>query len=204
MPLFLFLSENAITQEGLYAPSRPEDAALVRVVNLSAEDPSRVMNIGPVSFESLEPQTAGPYRPVPRGVYILDDRDSTVFTPEPETFVTIVLGSASPDRGEAHLFPDEPHDDPARAQLVLYNLTDRILSLVAVPSETVIFPEVEPGRSRAIAVNAIPVDLEIRSGDKNLHGITLRLSRGNSFSLFAAESDGDLRVIDAEASVRND
>lgn len=193
-------------QDGLYAPSRPEDAALVRVVNLSAHDESARIDAGPVRFEPLDPATVGPYRPVPTGVYLLGDPERTMFTPAPETFVTIVTGHDPSTPGSVHLFTDEAHDDPARAQLVFYNLTSRILSLVAVPTGTVVFDEVPSQRSRSIAVNAINVDLEIRDGDDALGRTTVDLSRGASFSIFAADAhdERDERLVTAEATVATD
>lgn len=191
-------------QDGLYAPSRPEDAALVRVANLSGRKESRVIDAGPVRFDPLDPLSVGAYRVVPVGVYILGDPESTVFTPEPGAFVTIITGHDQSDPGRVHLFLDQPHEDPARAQLVLYNLTDRTLSLVDAPSGAEVFRQVPPEQSRALAVNAIPVELEVRDEETIHETVTLRLTRGDSFSLVATIQDDEVVVVAAEAAVQTD
>lgn len=191
-------------RDGLYAPSRPEDAALVRVVNLSPDLESPEIDIGPIHFESRSPLSAGPYRPVPLGVYVLADGRQTVFTPEPESFVTVITGYDPSSPRTMRLFSDQPHDDPARAQLVFYNLAGRPLSIVAAGSETVVFKPLEPLRSDAVAVNAIAVELEVRDGSIPVGRTAVTLTRGSSISFFAFVDNGTIRVFSAEAVVRTD
>ncbi|MFW5828282.1 MAG: alginate O-acetyltransferase AlgF, partial [Alkalispirochaeta sp.] len=140
----------AFGQDGLYAPSVPEDAALVRVVNLHQSDDSPRLDMGRRRFSSLVPGTVGPYRPVPPGIHILGGAGGVEFTPQPGRFYSVVFG---PDNALTVL-PDTAHTDPARAQLVLYNFTDTAVDLAAEPGDTVILEGVEPDQSRSIAVNA--------------------------------------------------
>ncbi len=191
----------ASAQDGLYAPSRPEDAALVRVVNVSPDSPSPVIDAGPIRFGERDPFTSGPYRPLPVGVYLLGDPDDTVFTPEARSFVTIVAGYDRGDPRKLILFEDEPHDDPARAQLVLYNLAEVAVSLLVADGEVPVFPDVPPAESRAVAVNAVSVDLEVRDAHGASQTVSVSLSRGASFSLFAIGSRSSLEILAVDATV---
>jgi hypothetical protein len=212
LAVFLLPVSTAIARDGLYAPSRPEDAALVRAVNVSSAEHSPVIDIGSLRIEPLAPGEASPYHVVPAGVYMIGGQGGTVFTPEPETFVTIVAGYDEHDPSAMRLFSDAPHDDPARGQLVLYNLTDRTLSLVAVRPEATVFDGVDAGESAAIAVNAVTVKLEVRDGPEVIAEQTVSLVRGGSHALFASHessvdarsSQPDFHVFLVEASVSDE
>lgn len=201
-----------VARDGLYAPSRPEDAALVRAVNASSGEYASAIDIGPLRIESLAPGEASPYHLVPAGVYMIGGQGGTVFTPEGGSFVTIVTGYDPGDSRSIRLFEDVPHDDPARGQLVLYNLTDRELSLVAIRPETTVFEAVSAGESAAIAVNAVTVQLEIRDDQGAVAEHTVALVRGGSHALFASSGKTDesgapdktLHVFTVEASVSDE
>lgn len=208
--LTLSLPINLLARDGLYAPSRPDDEALVRVVNVSDSAMSRTVDAGPVRFHPKDPGVTGPYRPVSPGVYLLGDPAGTVLTPERQSFVTIIVGHDAESPGAVSVFRDEAHDDPARAQLVLYNLTTQPVELVVAPSETVVFDDVAPESSRAIAVNAVSVDLIVRhrasreSRSRHDQAVSLSLSRGASVSLFAVEDESGFRVMTGDATVQID
>ncbi|POR03277.1 hypothetical protein AU468_05315 [Alkalispirochaeta sphaeroplastigenens] len=191
-------------REGLYAPHRPGDAALVRVVNLSPRKDSPPLRLGPVRFPPKPAMTAGPYRPVPRGVYRLPGPERTVVSPEPASFVTIVTGFA-PEPGEKHhVFQDTPHDDPARAQLVFYNLSEKELGLVVADSGKAIFPPFSGPASATVALNAVAVELEIRHNGVAMVVTEVLLSRGDSTAVFAVPRHPGLVGFTARASVVQD
>ncbi len=168
-------------QEGLYAPSVPEDAALVRVVNLHRNGDSPRLDMGRERFSPQGPGTVSPYRPVPPGIHILGGAGGVEFMPQPGRFYSVVFGPEN----ALTLLSDEAHTDPARAQLVLYNFTDSVVDLVAVPGNTVILEGVAPDQSRSIAVNAISVSLVVRAGGEDLDRRELAMERGESYGVFA-------------------
>lgn len=167
-------------QEGLYAPSVPEDAALVRVVNLHQHDTSPRFDVGRERFSPHPPGEVGAYRAVPPGLHILGGAGGVEFMPAPGRFYSVVF---TPDT-RLMVLPDETHTDPARAQLVLYNFLDSAADLVAEPGPTVILSEVAPERSDAIAVNAIAVNLGVRARGEDLGGRELVMERGESYGVF--------------------
>jgi hypothetical protein len=109
-------------QDGLYAPSVPTDAALVRVVNLQTSKPAPRVDIGPLRFAPVAAGEVTPYRPAPPGVYVVGGRAAGVeFLPEPGKFYSIVADSD----GALTVVEDEAHRDPARAQIVLFQFQRR-------------------------------------------------------------------------------
>ncbi|MFW5695071.1 MAG: alginate O-acetyltransferase AlgF [Alkalispirochaeta sp.] len=183
-------------QDGLYAPRVPDDAALVRVANLHGSDDSPRLDVGRERFAPRAAGDVGPYRAVPPGVYILGGAGGVDFTPEPGRFYTIIVDH----NGELTVLQDEAHTDPARAQLVLYNFSDSPADLVAVPGDTVIFEEVSSGRSETIAVNAVSVELSVRSDGEEHARRKLDLERGESYALFVGPED----VVVAAAAVSSE
>jgi hypothetical protein len=181
-------------QDGLYAPSVPTDAALVRVVNLQTSKPAPRVDIGPLRFARVAAGEVTPYRPAPPGVYVVGGRAAGVeFLPEPGKFYSIVADSD----GALTVVEDEAHRDPARAQIVLFNFRDETVSLASVEPAAAIFPAVPPGGSRTIAVNAISVELTVEERGDELFRRRLQLERGESYGIFV----GRERVFLEAASV---
>ncbi len=182
------VSAIAVAQEGLYAPALPEDAALVRVANLSGTDVN-VLDIGPLRYAVPGPGTVGPYRTVRPGIFIVGLRDRTVlFSPEPRSFTTVVL---TPDGGTVALV-DQVHTDPARAQLVFYNFSGRPMSFESLQPAAVFAPVVASGDTYTVVVNAIAVTIAAKTDDVVYVSEEVTLSRGSSFSLFADSTGGFL------------
>lgn len=182
---------TATAQDGLYAPRVPGDAALVRVVNLDSAGSSPRIDAGAVRFDALAPGTAGPYRPVAPGVYLVGGRGrSTELHPAAGGFHTIVTLAG----GEIRVFRDEAHRDPARTQVVLYNLSAAETSLVSVDPAGTLIEGVQAGESAAVVVNAIPVELSaLRDGVEVLRRSVV-LERGASYAVFVGESSAALHT----------
>jgi hypothetical protein len=180
-------------QDGVYAPSVPQDAALVRVANLSRESETPRVDLGRERFAPLPAGAVGPYRPVPPGIYILGGAGGLDFSPTPGQFHTIIV-----DHGQIQaILNDETHTDPARAQLVLYNFADAPAGVTAVPGDVIVFDDVRPGRSETTSVNAITIDLSLHvAGEERLRR-EFDLERGESYGMFI----GSEQVIVAPASV---
>jgi hypothetical protein len=90
------------------------------------------------------------------------------------------------------VFEDPAHEDPARAQIIMYNASDEPASLVAANSGQSVFNEVPVGQNEAIAVNAIPIELAAVSGGETVWRERVSLSRGDSFGIFVGSRAGIL------------
>jgi hypothetical protein len=179
--MFGWASSSLPAQDGLYAPSVPTDAALVRVANLRDSELSPRLDMGPVRFSSLPAGEVTPYRPTPPGVYIIGGRAAGVeFFPEPGAFYTIIV---DPD-GALVVVRDEAHRDPARAQIVLFNFSGEPADLVSIEPEAPIFRAVPAGGARSIAVNAIAVDLAVEADRGEVFRRRVQLARGESYGIF--------------------
>ncbi|MFW6293982.1 MAG: alginate O-acetyltransferase AlgF [Spirochaetota bacterium] len=175
--LMLVLAVVSVPAEGLYAPSVPEDAALVRVVNATPEELS--VDIGPLRFRALAAYGASAYRPLRGDVFVLAHAgDRAVLTPQPKAFFSVIL---LPDG--ILVVPDERHTDPARSQLVVYNLTEEALDFVAVEPEATLAAGVAPGETALRVVNAIAVRVGAAAGDDLVYDELLDLVRGESYTL---------------------
>lgn len=78
---------------------------------------------------------------------------------------------------------DERESDRAKAQIVLYNLTEAPLSLYA--GDVVILENVPPSQSAARAVNPLSIEVVAKQGDKALSNhVSLSLQNGQAYSVF--------------------
>jgi len=170
-----------VARDGLYAPSVPDDAALVRVVNLQSSSPSPRIDAGPVRFSPVAAGGITPYRPVPPGVYLIGGRAAGItFSPQPATFVTIAVLPG----GALELIEDTPHRDPARAQLVLVNRTDASATLLSLDPPATIIADVPGGSAGVRAVNALTVELAVEADGTVVFSRPLTLVRGESYTVF--------------------
>ncbi len=192
--LLILIAGSMTAQEGLYAPSVPEDAALVRVVN--ATDGPLSLDVGPLRFTGVAPGSATAYRPLHGDVFVIAHNGAReVLTPQPRTFLTILL---EPD--DIRVMTDERHADPARAQLVIYNLTSVPVAFKAVVPAAVLVEAVDPGQSAARAVNAVSVTIGAFVDDEPLYVTEVDLGRGESYALVVT-GEGDRSGFLVQASV---
>ena len=198
LSMLVLAGRPVAAQEGLYAPSVPEDAALVRVVNATGE--TVTLDVGPVRFRDVASRTATAYRPFQGDVVVIAHAgDREVLTPRARSFLSIVLKVDG-----VLAITDERHTDPARAQLVLYNLTGAPLDFVAVEPGATLAAGVEPGAGAARVVNAIPLRLGAVSAGTLVHDESLGLQRGESYTMVVADEGGDVFGFVVQATVESE
>jgi hypothetical protein len=120
-----------------------------------------------------------------------------VLTPQPKAFFSVIL---LPDG--VVVVPDERHTDPARSQLVVYNLTRESLDFVAVEPEATLVSDVSPGEAAFRVVNAITVRVGAAVGSDVLYDELLVLDRGESYTLVVLGSEAGRAGFTVQASVR--
>ncbi len=175
--ILLSIVPPALAQEGLYAPAVPEDAAMVRVVNATPQ--AVTLDVGPLRYADVAPLSATAYRPLLADVLVVShDGAREVITARERAFLSVVLVP-----GGLQVIEDERHTDPARAQLVLYNLTASAVSFRALEPEATIIPEVAARDSAARAVNAMSVTIGAFLDDEPLAVKQVDLERGESYTL---------------------
>jgi hypothetical protein len=172
---------------GVYGPAAPENAGFVRVFNGDASREAVELPIGPRRYGPVAFGEVTAYRPIRGGVFFLRSGGGEAeLIVRPDTYTTILVGP-----GEVTVIADERHEDPARAQLVLYNVAGAgNMDLVVLPDEAPVFEDVPARASRSRAVNAVGVELGLRAEDAATVDLEpLELTRGDSFGIFAV-SDG--------------
>jgi hypothetical protein len=196
------VSASASAQDGLYGSTAPEDAALVRVINASAGSPDWKVDIGPVSFDSISALTGTAYRPVQPGIYLIPSgAGREVLSPARERFYT-VIGAG----GQVAIFEEERHTDPARSQLILYNMTSRSLDVFADEQNVTLMERVGPRESQTIVINALALVLAAADSDNGqpLDDVTIELVRGASYGLVAIDATTEVRLFVVEAAVASE
>ena len=119
---FIVAVNTAQAGEGaLYAAEAPDGAAFVRVVNADASGSLVQAEIGGKVIKEVEPLAASPYIYLPAGTYQLEVAgQSTPMTMKKGEFYTAVVL----DSGETKVLKDVAFDNPRKALLSFYNLTD--------------------------------------------------------------------------------
>ncbi|MFW5789112.1 MAG: alginate O-acetyltransferase AlgF [Spirochaetota bacterium] len=195
--LLLLCAGLLFAQEGLYAPAVPEDAALVRVVN-ATDDPLEI-DLGSVRYE-VGARSSSAYRPLQPGVFVIAHAgERTVVEPTAKAFLSVVVSSSGVD-----VFPDERHSDPARAQLVIYNVGTARVDFRSESPEAVLVPDVAPGESGVRVVNAVRVTVAAFAGEETLAGAELDLERGESYALVVTSPESGVRGFTVRAAVASE
>jgi hypothetical protein len=200
--IFLFVSFSAAAQESVYGPAAPPGAGFVRVFFAASPAETVTVDIGNVAFGPVSGGAVTPYRPVSEGLYLLrlPGRETELFT-RAGAYQTVLVTAE-----EIAVVPDRSHEDPAKAQLVLYNVSTRArVALVTAEAGQAVIPALAPLTGSAIAVNAVAVRFAVTVGnDDSPHTVEVApfsLRRGASFSIFAFEpGEGVVTVVD-QASV---
>lgn len=183
-------------QDGLYAPRTAGDTVFVRVVNLSDGEYGTI-DIGPIGYDAPSSGSAGDYRPVAPGIYMVGSpEESVLFTPDPGSFATVVI---TPE-GRMSIIPDQRHTDPARAQLVVYNFSGGTVDFESLDPPAMLVPQVAHGASGTIVVNAIPLETAATRDGEILVRRRIDTERGSSYSLFVTTDTGFI----AEAAVASE
>jgi alginate O-acetyltransferase complex protein AlgF len=195
---FLALTPLSAQEGGLYGSKAPEDAAFVRILNSGSTSLPRVP-VGAIRFERLESGEVSPYRVLSPGVLIIRARDGQAdIAAGAGAYYTVVVSDSGPQ-----VFQDRRHDDPLRAQIILYNLADSSsITLKTADGGTEVIPGVPPGESASIAVNAINADLVLFSEDEKYADIgTMELEAGQSYGIFSIEHSENPEVVVERAEV---
>lgn len=175
---------------GLYGAEADESSALVRVLNATSQETLEGVRIGPTRLEAIE--LFSPYRAMRTGIYIAAAAGGTVdVVAEGGVYSTVVVT----DSGMT-VHRDPRHDDPARAQLILYAAAiDESVSLVTGDGAVTVIPGVDGGESAEVAVNAVSVELAVVT-EEEIVGVleSVSLERGQSYGVAVLSEDRSPRV----------
>ena len=184
----------------LYAAEAPDGAAFVRVVNADASGSLVQAEIGGKVIKEVEPLAASPYIYLPAGTYQLEVAgQSTPMTMKKGEFYTAVVL----DSGETKVLKDVAFDNPRKALLSFYNLTDDGgVSLKTADGKVAVIDPVDSLDVANREINAVKIALgAFHSGEALAKSAQISLQRGKVFSVFAIDVGGSPRLVVAENRV---
>lgn len=196
--LFPVLSQAG--EDALYAADAPDGATFIRVVNADVSGNIPQATIGGKAIKDVEPLAASPYIHLPAGTYQLEvGEQAAPVTMEKDRFYTAVVL----DSGELEILTDKTFENPRKALISFYNLTESGgISLKTADGKVAV---IEPVESLAVAnreINAVKVALAaFDSGDALASTSPVNLQRGTVFSFFMIDVGGSPRLVVAENRV---
>jgi len=194
--LILVLLAAFAGADTLYGTRAPKDAAFVRVFRA-------VEGGGPVEVGArrFDPPRGGvtPYRPVLPDIYLLSAGGQELeLIPRVGRYYTLALTAEG-----WRIFEDVEHTDPARAQVVLYDLLpgERV-ELRTEDGRTGVVAAVGPGEAGRVNVNPVPVRLGAFGSAGKLAAIgDPGLRRGASYSVFVFPGRSAVEALCARAEL---
>lgn len=195
--LLLLLSAWAASQDGLYGPDAPRDAAWVRLINAdpgggeSAEEPL-ALSVSETEWPPVAFAQVAPYRTIAPGQHraALAGHEFE-FSAEAEDFITIV---ALP--GDVLVLHDTPLQDISRGLLTLYNLTDGEPLTLRSRDGSDILADVASRSAESVAISEAEAELEIYRAGERLASLESRLyRRGEAHSLIVLPLGSDPQVL---------
>jgi hypothetical protein len=191
----LWLVAPPASGQDLYGPEAPRNAAYVRLLNASAEEPisGSVDGVGwgPIGFAEVSP-----YRVMQPGEHsgVVAGRELSLTT-LPESFTTLV---ALPT--ETLVLADIPLRDISRGVLSLYNLTDDSDLSLRTSDGTVVLPDVAPRAVAGVAISQAEVELVVYAGEEALASLPRQLfERGAAHAVIVMPRGSEPGVVYARA-----
>ncbi len=201
--LAVLFGSNALAQDGLYGPTDSDDA-FVRVVHAVPGSALVPVDLGATTYGRVGYGDVTPYRPVFPGMFVLraEDREFS-FVPRSGSYYTLVYGAEG-----FMVIEDEIHTDPARSQLVLYNLRDAgsltlgAFSPSSPENQTPVVSNVQPRSADREVINPVAAGFIVAGPEGAIATFeSLPLSRGASVSVLVMGSGEATEVAVVEASV---
>lgn len=173
----------------VYGAGLDESAALVRLVNAGPTASSTLtpLRIGGVTLSAPRPGDVTAYRPLALDIYTISWAGKRrEFQPESGCFYTVVIWA-----GGLAVLGDTKLDNPAKAQLALYNFASgKQVDLKTSDAATRIVGPVVTGNVASVLVNPVQVGMAVFAGsDRIADAGTIRLERGAAYSVFVTDGE---------------
>jgi alginate O-acetyltransferase complex protein AlgF len=186
-------------EEALYAPVPPADSAFVRTVNLTGDATASIQLDGSSLPAGAQPLVSD-YAVIKQGDHSLSaGAQKSPVTIEAKQYYTIVVAAD----GKTNVLKDALIEDPSKAMLYFYNLSDKSsVSLFAPSHKATVFENIAVGASTSRAINAVAIGLVVKAGDSEI-GTTgdVDLKRQVGTSVFLTGKDGDYQVFSVQNKV---
>lgn len=194
---FLFISSLAIAgEEALYAPVPPADSAFVRIVNIT-DDPDLIVKLDGVVLNGIKEIPVSDFVIIKQGQRNLNYADhSEELDIKAGKYYTIAILI----NNKVHLMDDALIENPSKAVLYFYNLSDlNSASLFAPSYKATIFENIATNTSISREINAVDFDLIVKSSSeeiKTLKDISLKRQIGTSIFLIGKKDAYQIFVVE--------
>jgi alginate O-acetyltransferase complex protein AlgF len=177
--LIFLLFFGSVTAQFLYDPEPPANSAFVRVVNLI--NSGQKIEIGNLSFDTVQTFSVTPYRVIPQGKQMLAFMGKkTEVSFLAQKFYTIVARAGNP------IVLEDMASSKTKALISLYNLSLlEAVSLKTDDNKVIVIADTKPNTVKSQSVNAIKIGFLVAQNSKKLVGFpAVQLERGMSYSAF--------------------
>lgn len=193
LALFMIpLAALAAGEEELYAPVPPADSAFVRAVNLTG-DAGLAVQLGGLPFPAGMIDSVSDYAVIKQGEHKLSYGDkSQAVTIEAGNYYTLVVAK----EGDAKVLEDALIENPAKAVIYFYNLSDAAAASLLAPSHNAtIFEGIASGASTSREINAATLDLAVKADGADIAGLEqIKLQRQAGVSIFLTGAKNDYKA----------
>ena len=201
LTLFVFAAPSLAlaVDEGLYEPAPPANSAFVRVIDADAALKTVSATLGGVGFGKVTYPAISPYVVIPAGEKeLVAGKLKEKLNLEAGRYYSVALMN-----GTSKLLEDPSINNPAKARVYFYNLSDAADATLFAPKQKApILSKQAPGTSTSREMNALTLPLQVLADDKNVKifpDVALKRRMGTSAVL--AGKKGAYRAVIAENKV---
>ncbi|WP_259364809.1 alginate O-acetyltransferase AlgF [Pseudomonas sp. 5Ae-yellow] len=191
---------NALAQDAnadLYDAVAPANSAFIRLMNLS-DAGVEVTLTSKTSAQRVGASQFGGYRFVEPGTHRIGVAGQALEVELKANTASTVLYR----NGELELLTDDVVNEPARAQIVFYNLTDTDAALTTVDGKTPVVDSRPPFQNGSRMVNEVKIAFAAYAGERNLVAYPEQLLRkGRSYSYALLPEGGGYRGLAVANSI---
>lgn len=190
---FLFLPLTASAgEEALYAPVPPSDSAFVRAVNATG-DAALSATLDGAKFPAGVQESVSDYAVIKQGDHALKvGASDQALKIEAGQYYTIVVLKG----GVAKVIKDALIENPAKAMIYFYNLSDAAAATLEAPSHNAtIFENIAAGEGKSREINAVAFSLSVKADAAEAGKVdNLELKRQQGNSVFLTGEKGQYKV----------
>jgi len=177
--LAFLLGFGSVSAQLLYDPEPSANSAFVRVLNVL--DFAQKVDLGGLTFDSIQALSVTPYRSIPQGKQLFTFMGKKIgLSFVGQKFYTVVVRENNP------VVFEDAASSRTKALISLYNLSQlETVSLKTDDNKVTVIADVKPNVVKSQFVNAIKIGFLIVHNSKKFMGFpVLQLERNMSYSIF--------------------
>lgn len=197
----LFILSNYIQADesnaDLYDAVAPADSAFVRIINLSNSTISATLT-GKVNPQRIAVNQLGNYRFVTPGKHkVSTEKTSIDLDLKANSAVTLVY-----ENNQLTLINDQFSNEPRKAQIAFYNLTNQPLALKTADGKQEVISTLNKNQTASRKINEIKIAFAAYLGSKKIIDYPINfLKKGGSYSYFVIPQGTSYKAIAQQSGI---